>query len=75
LLDDRDPASLSPEDVAAVLATLDRLGPALGPADRETFAFNVLVNALSTVIERIRLSEPDLVATYVAAARSMLQDT
>ena len=74
MLDDRDPASLSPEDVEEVLAALDRLAPSLAPESRETFAFNVLVIALGTVIERIRQSEPDLVPTYLAAAQVMLAD-
>ena len=74
MLDDHDPASLSPEDVEAVLAALDRLAPGLAPENRETFAFNVLVNALGAVLERIRQSEPDLVPTYLAAAQVMLDD-
>ena len=75
MLDDCGPTSLSPEDVEAVFATLNRLSPGLDPADREGFAFNVLLNALGGVIERIRLSEPDLVPAYVTAAQAMLQDS
>ena len=74
MLDDRDPASLSPDDVEAVLAAVDRLTPALHSADREVFAFNLLVNALGSVIERMRLSEPEVVPIYVTAAQVMLQD-
>ncbi len=73
-LDDFEPDFLSPEDLEAVLAALDRLAPGLAPENREAFAFNVLVNALGTVFERIRQSEPDLVPTYVAAAQVMLDD-
>jgi hypothetical protein len=74
MLDDRDFASLAPEDVEEVLAMLDRLAPGLALDKRDTFAFNVLVNALSTVIERIGQSEPGLGRTYVAAAQVMLDD-
>jgi hypothetical protein len=74
MLDDRDHDGLSPDDVEAVLAALDRLAPSLASEDRDTFAFNVLVNALSTVIERVRRSELDLVPSYIAAAQVLLDD-
>ena len=74
MLDDRDPASLSPEDVEAVLAALDRLALPVDPVDRTSFSFNLLMSALGSVIERVRLSDPDLVPTYIAAAQVMLDD-
>ena len=71
MLDDAHPSDLALEDVEAVLAAVDRLAP---QPDSETFAFNLLINALGTVLERIRLSEPELVPTYLAAAHAMLED-
>jgi amino-acid N-acetyltransferase len=71
MVDDADPSDLSPEDVEAVLAAIDRLA---SQPNSETFAFNLLVNALGTVLERIRLSEPELAPTYLAAAHAMLED-
>ena len=53
---------------------LDCLAPALGPVDRENFAFNVLTNALGSIIERIRPSDPALVPAYITAVQAMLQD-
>jgi hypothetical protein len=74
VLDD-DQGALSPDDVEAVLAAVDRITASLGPVDRETLSFNVLVNALGTVIERIRSTDPGLAPAYIAAAQAMLEDS
>jgi len=64
----------SPTGVAAVFAAIDETASCLGRSDQDNFAFNVLVNALATVLESIRANRPDELPMYQGIARAMLSD-
>lgn len=59
---------LLPATVSAVLEAVAERDRSLQSGETENFAFNVLLNALCTVLESIRTNAPDQYDTYVAMA-------
>lgn len=73
--DDFDPNAFVPLGVATILDALERVTPSLDPRDRDTLAFNVLLNALGTVLERIREDDPEEHRVHLAMAQAILRDS
>lgn len=74
MIHDPDVNDQLPGVVTDVLDAIDKALPEMAVADRDTFAFNVLVNALATVLERVRGDRPEQLAAYRTAAQALLED-
>ena len=59
---------LLPATVAAILDAVAESDRSLQNGETDNFAFNVLLNALCTVLEAIRINAPDQYDTYLAMA-------
>ena len=53
------------EGVVQVLRDVYSPDFAVAPDDRDQFAFNVMLNALCSVLEKIRAADPDEYRTYL----------
>ncbi|TNC70893.1 hypothetical protein [Rubellimicrobium roseum] len=71
---DRELAALLPAGLDLVLEALDRVTAMADDSDRDTLAFNILVNALATVLERLRAEDPEEHRVHLAMAQALLRD-
>ena len=74
MVHDLDPITRLPDSVAVILKALDEHVATLDGAEQDNLAFNVLVNALSTVLERIRVTHPEQFEAYREMAQLMLKE-